>query len=135
MRQLRGHFNEGIRKYLDVRMSQSHLFNKYKSHTGSADITFFRSSTFMKKPFITERWASLTTGRFTVHDIPEITHEKLMMTDSEYWPEIAEVVMQSRHFKTDSMARVSKAKGRLNNAERNATRRANSVNNVTAGSK
>ncbi len=97
---LRAVFDAEIRKYLDVRMSQSKQFVKYKAQAGSADITLFRSNTFMKKSDVVERWALLTAGKFELHDFPDITHEKLMRAESPYWSRVAKVVLQSRYLQS-----------------------------------
>jgi len=99
-RQMKARFDSGIRKYLEVQISQSNQFVNYKGLKGSADITFFRSSTYMKKPYIVERWSLLTTGDFTLHDFPNISHEQLLMADSPHWSKIARVVLQSRYLQS-----------------------------------
>jgi len=73
---------------------------KYKAQAGSADITLFRSNTFMKKSDVVERWALLTAGKFELHDFPDITHEKLMRAESPYWSRVAKVVLQSRYLQS-----------------------------------
>jgi len=117
VRKLRAEFDAGIRKYLEVRQSQSRQFVKYRSFAGSSNITFFRSSTFMKKSNIINRWSQLTTGSFKVYDFPDISHEKLVKAESPHWPRIVGVVLQSPYLQSNGIDNVTAKAGRSNMAQ------------------
>jgi len=130
VRKARAIFDAGIRKYLDVRIAQNNLYLTYKGRKGSAEITFFRSSTFIKKPDIVERWALLTTGSFKQHDFPKITHDKLLRIDSPFWSDIASIVIQSRYLKPDGSIKSSTA-GLLDGAPKQGVAGIKDTTNVT----
>jgi len=107
LRRITAVFDKGIRKYLNVRLAQSDQFVKYKGRVGSANITLFRSSTFMKRPYIVERWSLLTTGKFNLRDFPKISHEKLLWAESEHWSKIASVVLRSGYLQVKKSEKLS----------------------------
>jgi len=132
LRKFRAVFDEGIRKYLDVRMAQSRQFVKYRSYTGSADITFFRSSTFMKKSNIINRWSSLTTGSFDLHDFPNISHDELLMAESPHWSRIAEVVLQSPYLQLGCIDNEPSKPEQLTTVQDQFNGGLSNVNNITS---
>ncbi len=94
IRQFRSIYDSGVRRYIEVQQAQSRHYRSYIGVTGSADITFIRSRTFIDMPRDAERWAKLTTGSYRVVDLPWVRHASLVRRHSQHWKDLVSIILQ-----------------------------------------